>query len=258
MERMLVVVFDEEKKAYEGSRALNELDREGSISIHAQSVICKGADGKLSVTQADGDFPIRTLTGTALGSLIGLLGGPVGFGIGAAAGYFAGLIGDIHVAGVDGEFLDDVSKALNPGKYAVVADVSEEWVTPVDAQMEKLGGAVFRTMRSAIEEDQTARQEAALRAEIAALKAEHIKAIAERKVRLQARLEHLENKLKAQVQRKQQQREELKREMDVKVHALQQRAAKAQGEARAALEARAAELRREFKSALAGPGTGHH
>jgi hypothetical protein len=44
MERILAVVFDNETKTYEGSRALTQLDREGSISIHAESVIQKNAD----------------------------------------------------------------------------------------------------------------------------------------------------------------------------------------------------------------------
>jgi hypothetical protein len=33
MERMLAIVFDDETKAYEGSRALNQLDAEGSIAL---------------------------------------------------------------------------------------------------------------------------------------------------------------------------------------------------------------------------------
>jgi uncharacterized membrane protein len=86
MERMLVVVFDDEKRAYEGSRALHQLDGDGSIAIHAESVIEKKADGTAAVKQAEGDFPIRTLEGTALGGLVGLLAGPVGLAVGAGAG----------------------------------------------------------------------------------------------------------------------------------------------------------------------------
>ncbi len=86
MEKIIVVVFDNETKAYEASRALNQLDAEGSIAIHAESVISKQANGTVTVKQADGDFPIRTLTGTAVGSLIGLLGGPAGIAVGAATG----------------------------------------------------------------------------------------------------------------------------------------------------------------------------
>ena len=81
MERMLVVVFNDESKAYEGSRALNQLDGEGNIAIHAESVIRKNADGTATVRQAEGDFPIRTIGGERRL----LLGGPVGLSLGAAA-----------------------------------------------------------------------------------------------------------------------------------------------------------------------------
>jgi len=263
VEKMLVVIFDDEKKAYEGSRALYQLDMDGSISIHAASVISKNTDGKLITKEAEGDFPIRTLGGTALGSLLGLLGGPVGVGIGAAAGAFTGFVSDLYFAGVDGEFLDDVSKALKPGKCAVVVDLNEEWVTPVDARMEALGGTVYRTARSGVQHEQMAREEASMRAELAALKAEQAKGQADRKKSLQSKIEKFEAKLQAKLQRRQQQREELKKETDSKLQAVQQRAAKAQGDAKVTLEARAAELRQEFEltkaqSAAVGTGGGHH
>ena len=93
MEKMLVVVFDNEVKAYEGARSLNQLDAEGSITIYAEAVIKKNPDATVAVLRDDDDFPVRTIGGTAIGSLIGLLGGPIGFGIGALAGTFAGMLG---------------------------------------------------------------------------------------------------------------------------------------------------------------------
>ena len=51
MERMLVVVFENELKAYDGSRALADLESEGSISIHAKAVIKKNDDGTVTVKQ---------------------------------------------------------------------------------------------------------------------------------------------------------------------------------------------------------------
>ena len=94
MERILVVVFGDESKTYEGSHALRQLDVEGSIAIHAESVIKKNADGTITVKQSEDDFPVRTVGGTAIGSLIGLLEGPIGLGIGVdgvgqgCGGYF--------------------------------------------------------------------------------------------------------------------------------------------------------------------------
>ena len=76
MEKMLVVVFDSELKAYEAARSLNQLDAEGSITIYAEAIIKKNPDATVAVLRDDDDFPVRTIGGTAIGSLIGLLGGP--------------------------------------------------------------------------------------------------------------------------------------------------------------------------------------
>jgi uncharacterized membrane protein len=247
MEKMLVVVFDNESSTYEGSRALNQLDAEGSITIHAESVIKKDANGKASVMQVDGDFPVRTVGGTAIGSLIGLLGGPIGFGIGAVTGALAGSISDLYAAGVNADFLDDVSAALTPGKCAVVADISEEWVTPADSRMEAVGGVVFRSLRTTVEDDQRARDVAELKDEIAQLKAEHAQARAERKAKLQARIDALNAKIQEKLDQAKQRSEQIKGETEAKVQALQKRAAKAQGDAKQAFDARVVQIRGEYE-----------
>ena len=251
MEKMLVVFFDEESKAYEGSRALKQLDAEGSMTIYAEAVIKKNADGTVAVKEAGNGFPIRTVGGTAIGSLIGLLGGPVGLGIGAAAGALAGGMGDLNAAGVEAEFLDDVAVALTPGKFALIADVSEEWVTPVDTRMEALGGAVVRSARKSVEDEQRARDVAALRAEIDQLKAEHARAQADRKAKLQAKIEQLNAKLQAKLDQAKQRSEQIKGETEAKVQALQKKAGKAQGDIKSTLEARAKHIREEYEQYVA-------
>ncbi len=143
MEKMLVVVFDNELKAYDGYRTLSELDAEGSISVHDKAVITKNADGKVILKKEGDEYPVRTVGGTAIGAVIGLLGGPIGVGVGAMAGAFTGSILDLNRAGVNTEFLDDASKKLTPSKWAIVADISEDWQTPVDDRMVVLGGTVF-------------------------------------------------------------------------------------------------------------------
>ena len=251
MEKMLVVVFDNETRAYEASRALNQLDIEGSIAVHAQSVISKEPNGTVKVKQTEGDFPIRTITGTAIGSLVGLLGGPVGVAVGASAGVLAGSFGDLYVAGVDSDFLTEVSAMLTPGKHAVVADISEEWITPVDTRMEALNGVVFRTTRKAFAQDQAAFAEAELRAEIQQLKAEHARAQAERKVKLQAKIDALNAKLQNKLEQAKQKSEQLRQETEAKVNALQKKAVKAQGEIKAVIDARVKEIRAQYDQAVA-------
>ena len=166
MEKMLAIVFVDEKTAYEGARALSDLNGEDSIAVNAVAVIKKNADGTVSTKRVDGDFPIKTFAGTAIGSLVGILGGPVGVAVGAGVGAYAGLIGDLYASGVDADFLSDASAALIPGKCAVVADVDEDWVTPVDVKMESLGGVVFRTLKTTVEDDHWSREAAAARTEL--------------------------------------------------------------------------------------------
>jgi len=250
MEKMLVVVFENEKKAFEGTRALADLDLEGSIAVHAEAVIQKNQDGTVSMKQAEDDFPVRTVGGTAIGSLIGLLGGPVGFGIGAAIGATTGMVADVYVAGVDDDFLANVAAKLTPGKVAVVADVSEEWVTPVDARMEAIGGVVFRTARQDYEAEQRAKEIAALNAEIAELEAEAAQAKAERKAKIQAKIDDLNRKLQAKRDQAKQRSEQIENETNAKVKALQQKLANAQYETKAAINNRIAEIRNRYEQAL--------
>jgi uncharacterized membrane protein len=248
---MLVVVLSNETNAYEASRALNQLDTEGSIAIHAESVVTKNSDGTVAMKQADGDFPILTLNGTAIGSLIGLLGGPAGVALGSLAGATAGSMSDLFVAGVDADFLDEVSDTLTPGKSAVVADVSEEWVTPVDTKMEALGGVVFRTTRRNFEEDQRQKDVTEMRSEIDQLKTEHARAKADRKARLQAKIDELNTKLQGKLDQAKQRSDQMKKETDAKVQALQKKASKAQGDAKTAIDARVTEIRQRYEQSAA-------
>jgi len=249
MERMVVVVFDNELKAYDGSRVLKELDAENSISIHAKAVIMKNADGKVEIKDEGDEFPIRTVSGTAIGALVGLLGGPIGLGIGAVAGTFTGLILDMNRAGINAEFLDDVSNKLTPGKWAVIADISEDWETPLDTRMAALGGNVFRTTRQKVVTEQDAKDVAAMKADIAHLKAEQAKSKADQKVKIQAKIDKLNTKVHTKLEQAKQRSERRQAEVKAKIGALEKKASKAKGEPKAKIEARISELQELAKEA---------
>lgn len=251
MERMLVVIFDSEVKAYEGSRTLIELDQEGSISVHSGSVIQKSPDGTVTVKRTEDQFPIRALAGTAIGALIGMLGGPVGVGVGAATGATVGLLGEIYVADVSVDFFNEVSAALTPGKWAVLAEISEEWTTPVDVRMERLGGVVHRTVRGYFEEERRARELAALKAEIKLLQDELAQAQADRKAKLQAKIDGLNKKLQQKIEQAKQRAEQIQKETDSKIEALNRKAAKAKKDAKATIEARIAEIKAQHERSAA-------
>src|SRR6516225_7348505 len=198
---MLVVVFDNETKAYEGKKALQELANEGSIGVYAYAVLAKKADGTATIKQGDDLGPIGTLVGTAFGSLIGVLGGPVGMLAGATAGMSIGAGADLSDASLSADFLDDVRKVLKPNKVALVAEVDEEWVTPVDTRMEAIGGTVFRRSVTDVADKIQDEHIAAMKADLAQMKAEHAQGRADQKAKLQEKINALDSRIQAQVQK---------------------------------------------------------
>jgi len=248
MDKLVVAVFRDEKAAYAGVRAFADLNAEGSLEVAQVCVIKKEPNGAVSTKEVDDNFPIRTLAGTALGSLVGVLGGPVGLAIGAASGAYAGMIGDIYNIGADEDFVADVGAALTPGKCAVIAEVDEEWVTPLDTRMESLGGVVYRMVKHEVRQEQRKRELAAAKAELEQLQAEHAKASGDRKAKLQAQIDTLNKRIDAKLARSKQRADQISREFDARVKALQNKAQQKQGEAKAAVEARIAKLRSDFQS----------
>lgn len=253
MERVLVIVFESELNAYEGSKTLTELDSEGIISIHAQAVIEKMTNGKVSISQKGDEFPVRTVEGTGIGALIGLLGGPAGLVVGAVSGTLAGNIWGLNRAGVTAEFLDDISNSLKPGKWAIVSDISEELETPVDKRMVALGGTVFRTTRqNIIGNEQLAKEMAAIKANIAQLKAEQAIVDAEDKTTIQLKIDKLNKKLNLKLLQAKQRSKQQEEETKAKVEALKKKAEKAKGGLKAKIKSRIADIEKEFNESFEG------
>ena len=231
MDRMLVVVFDDETKAYEGKQALLQLDGEGSISVYGYAVLAKQPDGTATVKQGDDMGPIGTLLGTSLGSLIGVLGGPMGVAAGAGAGFFGGATADLYNSGIGDDFLDDITKFLTPNKVAVVAEIEEEWTTPVDTRMEAIGGTVFRRALADVEDTIHDEHVAAMKADLAQMKAEYAKSHADRKAKLQEKINQLDSKIQTQLQNAKERREAAERQAQAKVQVLKAKAAAAKAKA---------------------------
>jgi len=224
MDRMLVVVFDAESKAYEAKKALDELDREDVIAVYDQAVVARNADGSAMVRQSDDPRPIGTLTGTTLGALIGLLGGPVGAALGAAAGLAAGAAVDIDRARISEDFVEDVRQKLLPEKFALVAEIQEDTTTPVDMSMEALGGTVFRRALSEVKHTIHDENVAAMKADRAQMKAEHARAHADRKAKLQEKINQLDSKIQAQLEKSKQRRQAAEAQAKAKAEFLKARA----------------------------------
>ena len=235
MDRMLVVIFDSENKAYEGKKALSQLENEGSIAVYEYAVIGKNPDGTTSLKQGDDRGPLGTLVGTSLGSLIGLLGGPVGLAIGATAGFVAGSAADLDNVRVGADFIDDVKQELVPNKFAVVAEIQEDWTTPVDSRMEAIGGKVYRRALSEVKQTVDDEETAAMKADLAQLKAERAKAHADRKAKLQEKINHLDSRIQAWQEKAKERRQAAERQAKAKVEILKAKAAVVKAKAKAKL-----------------------
>jgi uncharacterized membrane protein len=197
----------------------------------------------VGIKQAADQGPLGTLLGWATGSLIGLLGGPVGLAVGAVTGAAAGSLYDLAQLGVSEDFVAEVSRHLSPGTAAVIAEVDEEWITPLDARMEPLGGVVFRRSRGEFIDAQVEREIAAAKAELAKLETEYREAGAEAKATLKAKFDAAQNGLRARRDLLKEKVEAIKRQNEAKVKALQEQAAQAKGEMKARLDKRIAEER---------------
>jgi uncharacterized membrane protein len=228
---MLVVVFENESKAYEGVKALRQLDLEGSITVFAHAVVVKNSDGAVIARERDDQGPYGLLVGAALGALLGALGGLAGVGIGGTVGLVAGGALDLDNARVGEDFIDEVAKALSPSRAAVVAEIEEDTTGPVDAQMEAIGGTVFRRALSEVKQTVHKEQIAAIKADLAQMKAEHAQARAEHKAKLLEKINQLESRLQAQLQKAKERREAAEREQRAKVELLQKKAAAAKAKA---------------------------
>src|SRR5215471_15606930 len=224
MDRMLVVVFNNESNAYEGKKALVQLDNEGSISVYGYAVVTKNADGTASVKQGDDAGPLGTLVGTSLGSLIGLLGGPAGLALGAAAGALGGATADLDNARIGADFIDDVNKALTPNRVALVAEIEEEWTTPVDTRMEAIGGRVYRRALSEVSDTVNKEDVNAMKADLAKMKEEHSKARAERQNKLQEKISHLDSKIQGWMQKDKERTDAVERQAKAKLQILKNKA----------------------------------
>lgn len=248
MSKMMVAAFDDESSAYKGAEALRDLHREGSVSVYAAAVVARDADGKVSVKDAADEGPIGTAVGMMTGALVGLLAGPEGVVIGAAAGGMMGASADLINLGVGSDFLDEVGEHLAPGKAAVVAEMEENWVTPVDTRMDELGGTVYRRYRWDVEDEQFERDIAAFDAELDELEAELNEASEENKAKLQAKIDATRAKLEAAGDKAKAKLEAMKSESGAKIKAVEDQMATAKAERKAKLEERSAKIKADYEA----------
>ncbi|HUJ24450.1 MAG TPA: DUF1269 domain-containing protein [Myxococcales bacterium] len=259
MDKFAVVVLPDEKKAYEAVRALQDLHVEGSITLWGTAVIERKPNGVIDIKQSMDEGPLGFGVGTLLGGLIGLFGGPVGVAIGAGAGGIAGGTADVVHLNLSNDFIESLKLELTPGSYAVVAEISEEWITPLDARMDMLGAKVLREPRAEFAGSLFEKWAAARKAELAERKKELADKRARRNYeRADEKTSKMESKLEDEVSRAadklqqivdqaQKQLDDTRRELKARMTALENQAAKATPETKKWIELRTAELQHDLE-----------
>jgi uncharacterized membrane protein len=161
MRNYIAVVFDNSSKAYEALHALWELDNMADITVHGAAVVHRNEVGYVQVDTKETHPALGTAVGVGIGALLGALAGPAGAAVGAAGGAaIGGVTGGVVGAGVDlsradtrQQAMDETRFVLGIGQSAVIADVSEDWTSPIDTRMKELGGRVYRRSKDALEDD---------------------------------------------------------------------------------------------------------
>lgn len=143
---LLVYAFNEQGKADEVLKDLQQLDKEGVIDILNAAVLVRNEKGKARLKETEDVAAGRgALFGAVVGGLIGLLGGPVGAVLGVAAGAATGgASAHLIDMGFSNEHLEEIQEGLPPDSSAIVALIEHEWVERVIAELEELEGTLFR------------------------------------------------------------------------------------------------------------------
>ncbi|MBV8425180.1 MAG: hypothetical protein JO349_08305 [Candidatus Eremiobacteraeota bacterium] len=166
MDNYIAIVLNDDTKAYQALHELWNLDTDGDITVHGAAVIHRDKSGYVDVRTKDTNPGLRTAIGVGIGALLGALAGPIGAAagaaaaaagtgaaIGAASGGVVGLTGDIVKATENDEAGYEAGFVLPPGKSAVIAEVTEQWTTPLDTLARSYDTQVFRKSKSVIRDN---------------------------------------------------------------------------------------------------------
>lgn len=266
MNKILVIVFDNESQARQGHQALIDLHEEGAITVHNSDIVAKDNHG-----QVDDEEPVHRSTlwyglSPVIAGLVGMLGGALGIPLGASVGAglaSIGLLGGliygsfvssmVYFAKMGGheDFVNEVADYLQEGRVAVIADVDEHQTLLTDTRLKAAGGVVFRQPYSDAYFAHLERDMLVAKAEITALCAEHDYATDdETRVELHIRIKAKQAKLQALIEQAVALEEATERIGKAKVESLTEQMEKAHAWWISVLQERIIQVQDEYKERL--------
>ena len=251
MEKIIFISFNNENQAHEGVRALRELR---TVTLYAGALIAKDPNGKIVTKQFVLKRPAATLGGLLMDSLVGLLG-PAAIAIDSGSGALLGAAIDAAKRGISTEFIQAVENELASGKIGIIAEIDEEWVTPIDIRMEPLGATVFRQTRTQLEDAFFEREIEAQRTELAILESEkaanakikEAQKAAATDAKLQAKIEATRRKIQEKENQLAERIQSVREEGEERIALLRDRKSITDEESKVQLDQRLKDIRAEYQ-----------
>ncbi|WP_420411020.1 hypothetical protein [Roseibium sp.] len=267
MEKIVTVVFDTEADAFKGGEALRDLHWNGDVTVYSAGIIEKDANGEVSIKKEADEGPIGTALGMVVGAMIGVLAGPAavasgaavagsaaaasaatgGLALGSLTGGTLGMIGDLYKSGVDLDILDEVSAALEPGKFALIASVEEYWTAPTDIKMKAAGGQIFRQSRIDVVDDMFVRDMETFDRDLATLNEELKEANEENRAAIKASIENVKARMTASKEKAEKRLSELSDDFKERTAKLDEQLTKAAEGAKTKIEKRKSEIKEDYE-----------
>jgi uncharacterized membrane protein len=252
MNKLVFVSFQNEKQACEAAEALRGLQ---TVTLYAGAIIARDSDGKIVVRQSVVERPAGTLVGLLIGNLVGLLG-PAAVAIDSGSGALLGAAIHAAKAGITTEFIQSIQNELASGKVGLLAEVDEEWETPIDIRVEALGGTVFRQTRTQLEEAFFEKEIEAQQAELANLESERLnnakteegQRSEERNARIQAKIDATRRQIQEKENQLAERIKSVRDEGEEKIALLQSQMTTANDEAKVQLDHRLKNIQTEYQS----------
>ena len=258
MTTFVVITFAGDEQAANGLRALRGLDVEGVVTLYGAAILQRDREGGTSVKHHDADVPMGVGVRALVGGLLRVVGGPGAALPAPTCGPSFAAMHDMFGTRVAEGFLVRIAKALAPGTTAIVAEISEEWRTPLDASMHKLGGKVVRERRDDTVDTQLQRQFRTAQAESAQLRADLANAHGEFAIVVKAAIDRAEAKAKALREVADARTRCLHEEAAARLRALLRQRMSARVDGKARIEQRLAEVRAdELRSSAALTSAAH-
>jgi len=151
MSDLIVIGYDNERKAEEVRNKLIELQREHLIVMEDAVVVVRKEDGDVKIRQSVNLTATGAVSGGIWGTLIGLifLNPLIGTVAGAAAGAIGGALTDI---GIDDDFIKEIGETLTPGTSALFILVQKMTTDKVMEDIRPYGGQILHTSLSVEDE----------------------------------------------------------------------------------------------------------